>query len=201
MSASNFEIELAELRPTQSAVGLEEVQVKRRQWRARSREDKAQLLLRHIFPIVRGPGRTSFLLDGHHLAYALQQEGVRCVNARLADDLAALDVVVFKSVMEKRGYINPYDRDNWAAAAMPERLAELGDDPFRSLVAKVRRYNRCPKSSAPFAEFHWAHFLRSHSEFDIRASSPEQAINTARRLIWDGLCSSAFPKCLCFERA
>ncbi len=201
MIPRDFEIELNQVRPTQSTVGYEEVEMKRREWRARSQQEKARHLNRHWFPIVRGPERSSYLLDGHHLACALQQEGVAVVNARLVDDLSDPPLDMFRRAMEQRGYINPFDRRLWMAGTLPRRLADLGDDPFRSLVAKVRRRNNCPKIREPFAEFRWANFLRGHIEPDTLAKSPEKAMTMARRLIWENFCCREFLGCRCFQAA
>jgi len=49
---------------------------------------------------------------------------------------------------------------------MPQSVAELTDDPYRSLAGALRRAGGFAKSAAPFSEFQWADRLRC--EIDVR---------------------------------
>jgi hypothetical protein len=84
---------------------------------------------------------------------------------------------------------------------MPGTLTELVDDPFRSLVARMRRSSECPKNLAPFAEFRWANYLRNHMRLEMLRAYPEQAIDIARKLVWDGICSQTLKQCRCAKLA
>lgn len=67
-------VSLADLRPTQMTVGLREVEHKRAQWRMQG-GDAGQFLGRHMIPVVIGPKHRSYVIDHHHLARALIEEG------------------------------------------------------------------------------------------------------------------------------
>ncbi|WP_204272841.1 ParB-like protein, partial [Enterobacter hormaechei] len=43
---------------------------------------------------------------------------------------------------------------------LPKSVADLADDPFRSLAGELRRAGGYAKDPTPFAEFLWADFLR-----------------------------------------
>jgi hypothetical protein len=64
--------------------------------------------------------------------------------------------------MEFRAWSHPYDdRGNRCSYKdMPQRLADLQDDPYRSLAGLVRNAGGFAKDQAPFVEFLWADFFR-----------------------------------------
>jgi hypothetical protein len=66
---------LAELRPTQITVGMREVEAKRRHWRAKHGDKAGAFLASHMIPVVLGPGEHPYVIDHHHLARALHEEG------------------------------------------------------------------------------------------------------------------------------
>ena len=54
---------------------------------------------------------------------------------------------------DDKGRLRPY-KD------LPKTVAELIDDPFRSLAGELRRAGGFAKDTTPFSEFLWADFLR-----------------------------------------
>ena len=83
-------IPIAALRPTQMTVGMREVSVKRQDWRERSAKKESDFLGRHMIPTVLGPKGRHFVIDNHHLARALHEEGVSDVLVTVEADLSAL---------------------------------------------------------------------------------------------------------------
>jgi hypothetical protein len=73
---------------------------------------------------------------------------------------------MFWRLMRRDGCLWPHDASGKEVAweELPRRLpcsvAELGDDPYRSLAGLVRRAGGYEKSARPFAEFVWANHLR-----------------------------------------
>ena len=68
---------------------------------------------------------------------------------------------------------------------LSETVADLIDDPFRSLAGALRRAGGCAKETTPFSEFLWADFLRRRMkrkdiERDFEAAV-DQALSLARR--------------------
>src|SRR5664279_4971848 len=77
------------LRPTQMTVGMREVKEKRERWREhKSKKKQAELLGKHTIPVVLGPEQRYYVVDHHHLARALHDEGVKDVLVTPIGDLS-----------------------------------------------------------------------------------------------------------------
>jgi hypothetical protein len=157
-------VSIAELRPTQLTVGLREVEAKRQRWRQEDQDDKraSEFLGKHTIPVVLGPKRHHYVIDHHHLARALHDEGVENILVTITADLSKLDKDAFWVFLDNRGWMHPFDdqgrRQDYAA--IPKSVCDLVDDPFRSLAGAVRRAGGCAKDTTPFSEFLWADFFR-----------------------------------------
>src|ERR1700738_1320294 len=74
-------IPILSLRPTQMTVGMREVKEKRKRLREywkehKSKKKQGEFLGRHMIPVVLGPDKRNYVVDHHHLARALHEEGV-----------------------------------------------------------------------------------------------------------------------------
>jgi hypothetical protein len=177
-------VPIDELHPTQITVGMEEVRAKRKEWRAKGDDRAAAFLGRHMIPVVLGPNSRSYVVDHHHLARALHDEGVPHVLTTLVADLSRLDQDTFWVVLDNRGWMHPFDdtgkrRDY---GAIPQTVAELIDDPYRSLAGALRRAGGFAKDTTPFSEFLWADFLRRRIDKKRIASRFDRAVEEALRL-------------------
>ena len=155
-------VRIKTLRPTQMTLGLREVEEKRRMWRERGGDKGAEFLGRHMIPVVLGPKGRHYLIDHHHLARALEDEGVRDVLVNIVADLSSLAREEFWIFLDNRDWCHPYDADGHRRDfdAIPSTVAEMQDDPFRSLAGELRRAGGYAKDETPFSEFIWADFLR-----------------------------------------
>jgi len=155
-------VPIAELRPTQMTVGLREVHEKRRRWRDYDPEKKRAFLGAHMIPTLLGPKKNHYLIDHHHLARALHEEGVEEVLVTVVADLHKLDKDAFWTVCDHKSWVHPYDAEGVRQAfkEIPKAIADLKDDPFRSLAGELRRAGGFAKDTTPFSEFLWADFLR-----------------------------------------
>jgi hypothetical protein len=155
-------VRIKTLRPTQMTLGLREVDEKRRMWRERGGDKGAEFLGRHMIPVVLGPKGRHYLIDHHHLARALEDEGVRDVLVNIVADLSSLAREEFWIFLDNRDWCHPYDADGHRRDfdAIPSTVAEMQDDPFRSLAGDLRRAGGYAKDETPFSEFIWADFLR-----------------------------------------
>ncbi len=156
-------VPIDELRPTQVTVGVREIDEKRRAWREKTGSDEAKYLGRHMIPVIRGPKDRHFVLDHHHLCRALMAEGVKEVLVNVVADLRALRGVEFWTYLDHRAWCHPYDRQGERVAydRIPKRLADMPDDPYRSLAGELRRAGGFAKDVTPFSEFIWANYLRA----------------------------------------
>src|ERR1700720_4952587 len=84
-------IPILSLRPTQMTVGMREVKEKRKRWREKeSKKKQAESLGKHMIPVVRGPDQRYYVVDHHHLARALHDEGVTDILVTGIGDLTTV---------------------------------------------------------------------------------------------------------------
>jgi len=177
-------VPIASLRPTQITVGLREVEAKRRQWRAKHGDKAAEFLGEHMIPVVLGPKQRRYVIDHHHLARALLEEGVENVLTTVVSDLSKLTLDAFWVVLDNRGWMHPFDVDGVRRAYddLPKSIAGLADDPYRSLAGELRRAGGFAKDTTPFSEFLWADFLRRRLKRKALDANFEKAVERALTL-------------------
>jgi hypothetical protein len=155
-------VAIGDLRPTQITVGMREVLAKRKRWRETGGKRDDKFLGRHMIPVVLGPKRRHYVVDHHHLARALHDEGVKDVAVTVISNLSALERDAFWTVMDNKSWTHPYDAAGRRRHYddIPKSVTGLVDDPFRSLAGELRRAGGFAKDTTPFSEFLWADFLR-----------------------------------------
>ena len=156
-------VEIMSLRPTQITVGMREVHEKREHWRNHKESKKSEFLGRHLIPVVLGRKDRYYLVDHHHLARALHDEGENQVLVTVVMDLRNVDKELFWTVLDHHAWVHPYDAAGCRRdyAEIPETVEDLKDDPFRSLAGELRRAGGFAKDTTPYSEFLWADFLRA----------------------------------------
>jgi hypothetical protein len=156
-------VPILSLRPTQMTVGMREVKEKRKRWREQKSEKKrGELLGKHMIPVVLGPDRRYYVVDHHHLARSLHDEGVKDILVTVIGDLSMVERAAFWGVMDSKRWVYPYDAkgERRHFKDIPKSVTGLKDDPFRSLAGELRRAGGFAKDTTPFSEFLWADFLR-----------------------------------------
>ncbi len=155
-------VPIKDLRPTQMTVGMREVDFMRQRWRERADKSGAEFLGRHLIPAVVGPKDRHYIIDHHHLCRALHEEGVKDVAVTVVAKLNKLEREAFWVVLDNRGWMHPFDREGRRRGYedLPKSIADVEDDPFRSLAGELRRAGGFAKDTTPFSEFLWADFLR-----------------------------------------
>ncbi len=123
---------------------------------------QGELLGKHQIPVVLGPDKRHYVVDHHHLARALHDEGVKDILVSVIADLTMVDRDAFWGVMDNKRWVYPYDAkgERRHFRDIPHTVADLKDDPFRSLAGELRRIGGFAKDTTPFSEFLWADFLR-----------------------------------------
>lgn len=177
-------VAIRDLRPTQITVGYREVETIRARWRDRSPVSEAKYLGRHMIPVVAGPQRRHYIMDHHHLCRALHDEGQTEVLVTVAADLSRLEPKEFWFVLDNHGWLHPFDEDGKRRhhRHIPKSVAELRDDPFRSLAGELRRAGGFAKDTTPFSEFLWADFLRHRIKRGEVTDKFAQALKHALKL-------------------
>jgi hypothetical protein len=164
-----------ELRPTQFAVGMMEVQNKEIELASMSGPKLSAYQQKHPEPVVKGLGNALFITDHHHLALAMADRGIETTACQLEADYSGLDPRSFWAKMEEHHWVYLYDEDGKgprSPADLPRTVAGLKDDPYRSLASAVRNGGGFSKVSTPYAEFEWANYFRSSgiSVADVRGN-------------------------------
>jgi hypothetical protein len=150
------------LRPTQMTVGMREVKDKRKRFREQEAKKQSEMIGKHMIPVVLGPDERYYVVDHHHLARALHDEGVKDILVTVIGDLRMVDKDAFWGVMDNKRWVYPYDAkgERCHFKDIPKSIKDLKDDPFRSLAGEIRRAGGFAKDTTPFSEFLWADFLR-----------------------------------------
>ena len=190
-----FEVAVASLHPTQWCVGLAEVWSRQQDYARETRQTRLGDLKRKPVPLVRSAGGQLWMVDRHHRLRALLELDPQTttwgyVIAQLdVDDRAAV-----LEVLDQRGWLYLFDgRGNGPRPALelPGSLMDLDDDPYRSLVWKLKQEGLIkPQRQIPYHEFRWGNWLRRRPlpPFSSRHLTP--ALIPARRLV----CSQAASK-------
>ncbi|MGB8103448.1 MAG: ParB-like protein, partial [Pseudolabrys sp.] len=93
-------VDILDLRPTQMTVGMREVKAKREHWRDEKAKKGEKFLGKHMIPVILGPKHRHYVIDHHHLARALHDEGVKNVAVTVIANLSKLDRDTFWFVMD-----------------------------------------------------------------------------------------------------
>jgi hypothetical protein len=177
-------VAIDELHPTQITVGMREVKAKRKQWRRENDKKGAEFLGRHMIPVVLGPGKRHYVIDHHHLARALHDEGVEHVLCTVVHNFSQLDRDTFWFNLDNRGLMHPYDAEGRRRGYkdVPDAVSKLVDDPYRSLAGELRRAGGFAKDTTPFSEFLWADFFRPRIKRKAIVNDFPHAIEKALQL-------------------
>ena len=177
-------ISITALRPTQMTVGMREVKEKRKRFRAKRGQKQSEMIGKHMIPVVRGPDERYYVVDHHHLARALHDEGIKDILVTVIGDLTMVERDAFWGVMDNRRWVYPYDADGERRRFkdLPKTIEDLKDDPFRSLAGELRRAGGFAKDTTPFSEFLWADFLRRRVERKVVEDHFSRALEKALAL-------------------
>jgi hypothetical protein len=177
-------VAILDLCPTQFTVGMREVKAKRKRWRGERTNKGEEFLGKHMIPVILGPKDRHYVIDHHHLALALHDEGVKDVPVTVIANLSALDRDAFWFVMDNRDWTHPFDADGRRRpySDLPKSVDKLVDDPFRSLAGDLRRAGGFAKDTTPFSEFLWADFLRRRMKRKVVETNFDGALENALQL-------------------
>jgi len=176
-------VDIADLRPTQITVGMREVKAKQKGWREKKGEKGGEFLGKHMIPVILGPDDRHYVIDHHHLARALHEEGVKNVLVTVVANLNMVDQDTFWTFLDNRSWMHPFDDKGRRRhyKDIPKSVRDLVDDPFRSLAGELRRAGGFAKDTTPFSEFLWADYLRRRIKRKLVEHDFDRAIITAMK--------------------
>ena len=137
-----------------------------------------------MIPVILGPKEHPYIIDHHHLARALHDEGVENVLVTVVANLKKLDPDTFWFVLDGRNWMHPFDENGKRRGPhdLPHTVAEMVDDPYRALAGELRRIGGFAKDTTPFSEFLWAGFLRDRIKRSVIEEDFEAALTRAFQL-------------------
>lgn len=175
------EIALSALHPTQPAVGM--MPVEERAARFKGDTDFVRYTSKRPMPVVQAPDGSFFLTDGHHLASVLWRVGADKVMAQVIGRID--DPNTFWQEMQARHWVYLHDAKGnpIPPSALPHRIADLADDPYRALATYAQAAGYFKRTDTYFAEFEWARYFGSHMNWQpIDRMNLLTAIQTAEQL-------------------
>ena len=154
-----------DLRPTQFAVGMLEVDEKIALVETYSPKELKKYVNENPVPVVRAPNGELYIVDHHHFLAVCYHIGIRKVRVEIVEDLKGSDVSYrkFWDRLIRRGqtYLNcQFGNGPHREFYLPKDIRGLADDPYRSMAWFVRKGGAFSKSDRNFAEFQWANFFR-----------------------------------------
>jgi hypothetical protein len=175
-------LKLSQLKPTQNAVGMDEVNVKTKKIADKSGKKLEDYLLQRTIPIIIGNDGQYYLIDHHHLAISLWlAKGDMEVPVEVVKNWSTLEDRRFWRAMANNNWVYPFGAMG-AGPSNPEDLKQhvkdLDNDIYRSLSWVVRQaygYVKDP-NNAIFAEFKWGSFFRTRVIFDEQLSCKKKCM-------------------------
>ncbi|MBL8396205.1 MAG: ParB/Srx family N-terminal domain-containing protein [Candidatus Accumulibacter sp.] len=177
-----YQVRVADLHPTQCAVGLDEVHARAESIRNKSKDELMAYLITRPVPVVIGNDNKFCLTDHHHLARAVWEAAKKDNEAGIDEDNARVVVEVlynwhvlkdydFWKAMQGNAWVYLFDQAGGGPiqpAKLPRHVKDLRNDPYRGLAWYVRSHFGYSKRPADFAEFQWAQFFRLRLILDNR---------------------------------
>lgn len=175
-------IHVEDLHPTQFAVGMRLVKKKAKKLQEMQKDERHDYLEENPAPVIIGPKGIFYPIDHHHLARAVLESGHAKMVARIKENWRMKALSTFWKEMENSNYLHLYDeqgRGPLSPVQLPTRIAQLKDDPYRSLAAIVRDKGCFRKTKTPFAEFKWANFFRARITLGSSKTDFKKAVREA----------------------
>ena len=183
-----IDVPISSLQPTQMCVGLAEVRSRQVDFSQESSQERRQYLGGKPVPLVRDMSGRLWMVDRHHRLRALVEiDPVAVAFGYVVMELETDDRSVVLNALQERGWLYLYDgrgQGPLEATALPTSLLGLQDDPYRSLVWKLKKEGLIEAAPLiPFHEFRWGAWLRTRSLPPFSSSRLDPALPAARTLV------------------
>lgn len=160
-----------DLKPTQFAVGMLEIDEKIELVRGFSKKQRRDYVDEHPVPVVVSPHGELYVVDHHHFLCVCYHVGISKVRVTVAQDFSRskMSYAKFWRWMQKTRNSYPFCQFGEGprkALYLPRDIRGLSDDPYRSIAWFVRKAGAFENSDKNFAEFKWANFFRDRGLLD-----------------------------------
>jgi len=182
------QVPIAQLQPTQMCVGLAEVRSRQLDFSEESGDQRRRYLRSKPVPLVRNASGLFWMMDRHHRLRGLIELAPESIAfGYIALEVSSDDRSLVLEELERRGWLYLHDGRGLGplpATALPSTLHGLQDDPYRSLVWKLKKEGYIePEPLIPFHEFRWGAWLRSRSLPPFSSTHLDSALPAARALV------------------
>ena len=150
-------------------------------------KEQRQYLKRKPTPLVRSAAGDLWMVDRHHrLRALLELDPQATAFGYVALEVDSADPAVVLAELQRRGWLYLYDGRGLGPqhpSVLPPTLLGTQDDPYRSLVWKLKREKVITSAPLiPFHEFRWGAWLRSRQLPPFSSAKLEPALPAARAL-------------------
>ena len=162
---------ILDLKPTQFAVGMLEVDEKIKIVRRFNKKKLRAFVKETVVPVIVSPRGELYVTDHHHFLCVCYHLGIRKVKVGVIEDHSnsKLGFTQFWKWMHRKKAVYPYCQFGEGPREpiyLPKDIRGLADDPYRSLAWFVRKAGAFENSEKNFAEFQWANFFRKQKLLD-----------------------------------
>ncbi|WP_156918707.1 ParB-like protein [Synechococcus sp. CC9616] len=190
-----IEVPIAKLQPTQCCVGLAEVWARQEDFSKDSRQERLDYLKRKPVPLVRSAAGELWMVDRHHRLRGLHGLDPHATAwGYVIADLPSSKREDMLRFLQQQGWLYLYDGRGQGPRApeqLPPSLMDLEDDPYRSLVWKLKKEGAIkPQAQIPYHEFRWGAWLRRRPLPPFSSRRLDPALATARNLVCSQAASS-----------
>jgi hypothetical protein len=166
-------LKLRDLKPTQNAVGMDEVNAKVIKIKKKNNDQLEDYLLPRAVPVIIGNDGKFYLIDHHHLSISLWRANKEDIEipVLVTRNWSSIEGERFWKEMAANNWVYPFDAMGagpFNPSTLKQHVKELDNDVYRSLSWIVRErygYVKDP-NNAIFAEFKWGNFFRTRVIFD-----------------------------------
>lgn len=180
-------VNVGDLQPTQMCVGLAEVWSRQKDFGEESKKERLNYLRGKPVPLVRNRIGQLWMVDRHHrLRALLEMDPSVTTYGYVVAELDSEHRADALESLQQRGWLYLHDgRGNgpWPSSDLPHSLLGLQDDPYRSLVWKLKKEGVIqPQPLIPYHEFRWGAWLRTRPLPPFSSAQLDPALPASRRL-------------------
>lgn len=182
-----LELPLHQLRPTQLCIGLAEIRSRIGDFAQDSTKQRRAYLATKPVPLVRNAAGVLWMVDRHHRLRGLMElDPEATAFGYIVEQLETGDLPSSLAQLQARGWLYLHDGRGLGPqppSLLPDTLLGLQDDPYRSLVWKLKK-DKVIRSAPliPFHEFRWGAWLRSRTLPPFHSLQLDPALPAARAL-------------------
>ncbi|WP_320664186.1 ParB-like protein [Prochlorococcus sp. MIT 1223] len=183
-----FKIKVKDLKPTQICVGFSEVWARQEEFQEESHKKISAYLKKRPVPLVQNKNHELWMLDRHHRLKALVElDNNAEAFGYIVSELDTSENHEVYDYLSQQGWLYLYDsrgRGPKEAKELPSSLLRMEDDPYRSLVWKLKKEGIIlSEPLIPYHEFQWSSWLRRRALPPFNSKNLHPAFSAARSLV------------------